>query len=142
VTDAWPNFSGIDRRAKTRTGGSRYPGKRERLTPSSKTQAGSPHTKYRRENEKQRRAASPSAPSSTYRHPAKSIDPKRPDTVLGLSRLAIATAAPKNAASYLISKAARRLPQKYENIATWADTARAHVGAVYQAANYRYLGMT
>lgn len=73
---------------------------------------------------------------------AKAANPKHPERVLALSRLAIAPVAPKNAASYLISQSTKRLPERYETIATWADTARGHVGGVYQAANWRYRGMT
>lgn len=71
---------------------------------------------------------------------ATAADPKHPERVLALSRLAIAPIAPRNAASHLISKSARMLPERYETIATWADTARGHVGTIYQAANWRYRG--
>ena len=73
---------------------------------------------------------------------ATAADPKHPERVLALSRLAIAPIAPRNAASHLISKSARMLPERYETIATWADTARGHVGTIYQAANWRYRGQT
>jgi len=73
---------------------------------------------------------------------AKTADPKHPERVLALSRLAIAPIAPRNAASHLISKSARMLPERYETIATWADTARGHVGTIYHAANWRYHGQT
>ena len=73
---------------------------------------------------------------------AKTLHPNDPNSVLSLSRLAIAPTAPKNAASYLISQSAKRLPDRYEVIATWADTARGHVGTIYQAANWRYRGVT
>ena len=73
---------------------------------------------------------------------AKATDPHHPERVLALSRLAIAPEAPKNAASHLISRSVGLLPEKYETIATWADTARGHHGTIYQAANWRYRGMT
>ena len=73
---------------------------------------------------------------------AKTLHPAAPQSVLGLSRLALAPEAPKNAASFLISQTTRRLPERYEVIATWADTARGHVGTIYQAVNWRYRGVT
>ncbi len=73
---------------------------------------------------------------------ARSVRPAAPRRVLALSRLAIAPGAPRNAASFLISSTVRLLPDGYDTIATWADTARGHVGTIYQAASWRYLGVT
>ena len=73
---------------------------------------------------------------------AVSVVPGRPRGVLALSRLAIHPSAPHNSASFLISRSLRELPERYEHLLTWADEARAHIGTIYQASNWRYRGTT
>lgn len=72
---------------------------------------------------------------------AKSVS-RTPKNVLALSRLAIHPSAPKNAASYLISRSIHTLPERYQHLLTWADQARHHAGTIYQATNWRYAGIT
>jgi hypothetical protein len=69
--------------------------------------------------------------------------PDRPHQhVLGLSRLCFHPAAPHGAASFLLSRAIRALPERWQVIATYADAAQGVVGTAYQASNFEYLGMT
>lgn len=65
-----------------------------------------------------------------------------PNSVLALSRLAIHPTAPKNAASFLISRSLHALPDRYQHVLTYADEARRHTGIIYQATNWAYLGLT
>lgn len=73
---------------------------------------------------------------------AKSVDPNRPHSVVSLHRLAIAPEAPRNSASYLISRAIKLLDERWELCLTYADTGRGHVGTVYQATAWEYHGQT
>ena len=47
----------------------------------------------------------------------------------------------KNEASYLVSKSLKMLP-KPKIIVSYADTARNHIGYVYQASNFLFTGTT
>ena len=58
--------------------------------------------------------------------------------LLELSRLVITTKE-KNAASFLIGQALRRLP-KTTALVSYADQGAGHVGYVYQATNWKYSG--
>ena len=62
--------------------------------------------------------------------------------VLGLSRLCFHPDAPKNAGSFLLSRAFACLPERWAVISTYADEAQGVVGVVYQASNLSYLGKT
>lgn len=59
--------------------------------------------------------------------------------VLELNRLAIIDG-PKNAASFLVGGAMRRLPNSV--IVSYADCGAGHVGYVYQACNFIYTGLS
>jgi len=62
------------------------------------------------------------------------------DKVLELNRLVIETDKP-NSASMLISRSLKMLP-KPSIVVSYADTAKGHIGYVYQANNFMYTGAT
>jgi hypothetical protein len=49
---------------------------------------------------------------------------------------------PKNTESVLISKAIKQLPDKIRLIVSYADSSKNHIGYIYQATNWYYLGKT
>lgn len=62
--------------------------------------------------------------------------------VLALSRLVIAPGVPKNACSFLLSKSVRQIPAaRWPCLVTYADTWRGHVGTIYRACGWRYVGL-
>jgi hypothetical protein len=69
-----------------------------------------------------------------------------PDIELGeyreLTRLWVDDACPRNTASRLVSSALASLPSEVRMVLSFADTAQGHVGYVYQALNFLYLGRT
>lgn len=64
--------------------------------------------------------------------------------VLSLSRLVIAPEVPPNAASFVLSHSIRKIRQSglWELGITYADTWRGHIGKIYLAAGWTYVGMT
>jgi hypothetical protein len=63
--------------------------------------------------------------------------------VLSLSRLAITPDAPRNAASFLISRSRRLIDRmRWPCLVTYADEMQGHTGAIYRADNWTYLGRT
>lgn len=64
--------------------------------------------------------------------------------VLSLSRLAVAESEPKNAASLLIGASVRAIRRegKWVALVTFADESQGHVGTIYRATNWRYVGRT
>lgn len=74
---------------------------------------------------------------------AKSVFPAHPEFVLSLSRLVIHPAVPKNGASFLLGQAMKQIDRhRWPVLLTYADTSRGHTGAIYRAANWKYLGLT
>lgn len=64
-------------------------------------------------------------------------------SVLSLTRLAIIDTAPRNSASFLLSKSMKLIDvEKWKCLVTYADTWRNHTGAIYKACNWEYMGMT
>lgn len=61
--------------------------------------------------------------------------------VMELNRLIIDEGAPKNSASFLVSRSLRLLP-KPRIIVSYADSGQGHVGYVYQACNFLYTGLS
>ena len=59
-----------------------------------------------------------------------------------LIRLWVHPNAPKNTASLIVSRSMKLLPVEVELIVTFADSGQEHVGTVYQALNFYYLGMS
>lgn len=63
--------------------------------------------------------------------------------VLSLSRLAVAPAAPANAASFLLGGSVRLIDRRvWPCLVTYADQYRGHTGAIYRATNWEYVGLT
>ncbi len=62
--------------------------------------------------------------------------------VLALSRLACTPEAPKNAASFLLSRSVARVRKdgRFVSLVTYADERMGHSGAIYRAANWTYVG--
>lgn len=59
-----------------------------------------------------------------------------------LIRLWVHPDAPKNTASYTVSRSLKLLPQEVELVVSFADSGQNHAGYVYQALNFYYLGMS
>lgn len=66
----------------------------------------------------------------------------RPNNALSLSRLVIIPGAPKNAATFLLMRSVKMLPERWECLLTYADTWQGHTGHIYRAAGWEYLGLT
>ena len=62
------------------------------------------------------------------------------NNVYELTRLWIEDAVPKNGESFLISNSIKKLDK--EIIISYADTTQNHLGIVYQASNWQYIGLT
>lgn len=64
--------------------------------------------------------------------------------VLSLTRMVVLPGIPKNAATFLISRSVRliRADGRFVSLVTYADESQGHVGTVYKAANWRYVGRT
>jgi len=64
--------------------------------------------------------------------------------VLTLSRLAISPDAPRNAASFAISRSRKLIKSEgiWKHLVTYADTWQGHTGAIYAADNWTYVGET
>lgn len=69
-------------------------------------------------------------------------EPDRWREVLSLSRLALDPAAPRNAASFLLSRSRRMLDPTWSCLVTYADEWQGHSGAIYRADNWEYVGKT
>lgn len=59
-----------------------------------------------------------------------------------LIRLWVHPDAPKNTASYIVSRSLKMLPKEVGLIVSFADSGQGHAGYVYQALNFFYLGMS
>jgi hypothetical protein len=59
-----------------------------------------------------------------------------------LIRLWVHPNAPKNTASKMVAKSLKLLPEEVELVVTFADSGQRHLGIVYQALNFYYLGKT
>lgn len=59
-----------------------------------------------------------------------------------LIRLWVHPDAPTNTASFIIGRSLRLLPEQVGLVVTFADTGQNHQGAIYQATNFYYLGMS
>lgn len=62
--------------------------------------------------------------------------------VLSLSRMVLLPDAPKNSASFMLSRSIKLLPERYHTLVTYADDWQNHTGAIYRATNWIYDGMT
>jgi hypothetical protein len=59
-----------------------------------------------------------------------------------LIRLWVHPDAPTNTASFIIGRSLRLLPEQVGLVVTFADSGQNHQGAIYQATNFYYLGMS
>lgn len=75
---------------------------------------------------------------------AKKYNPKNPDKVLELRRLACIDDTPKNAESFFISKTLRWLTKNtdIEVVISYADPNFGHEGIIYKASNFKLIGKT
>lgn len=64
------------------------------------------------------------------------------DHIVGLSRLVIDPTAPKNAATFLLTKSVQLLDQWWKLCVTYADLWQGHAGTIYKAAGWLYDGMS
>lgn len=64
--------------------------------------------------------------------------------VLALSRFVIVPGIPKNAATFLLAHSVRRIRRDalYRCLVSYADEAAGHLGTMYRAAGWEYLGLT
>lgn len=78
------------------------------------------------------------------RHAAHACFPKNWRAVISLSRLVVVQGVPKNAASLLLSRSVKLIKRdhRWEYAVTYADTWQGHVGTIYKASNWDFLGMT
>lgn len=77
------------------------------------------------------------------RSAAEATYPKNWKGVLSLSRLVVLPGVPKNACSFLLSKSVKLIPaETWPCLVTYADEWKGHIGTIYRAANWKYVGMT
>jgi hypothetical protein len=71
------------------------------------------------------------------------ILPANPQGVLALSRLVCEPNAPKNAASFILRHSMRMIDRvRWPALVTFADEWKAHTGAIYLAAGWKFAGYT
>jgi hypothetical protein len=78
--------------------------------------------------------------SPASRHLQIGVCPTAPDKVIELNRLCVLDSAPRNTASWFISRALKLLPSFI--VVSYADTTAGHKGYVYRSANFNYAGWT
>lgn len=63
--------------------------------------------------------------------------------VLSLSRLALAPDVPKNGCSFLLARSIKLIDRdRWPCLVTYADEWKGHLGTIYRAAGWQYLGLT
>ncbi len=79
----------------------------------------------------------PSGPTA-----GKSYCPEAPEKVLELRRLVVINDTPKNAESFFIGRTLRWLKRCTDTklIISYADPVQGHVGTIYKASNFKYMG--
>lgn len=75
---------------------------------------------------------------------AESVNKERWRQVIALSRLVVSPIAPSNACSFILAASERliRHDGRFVTLLTYADESQGHLGAIYRAANWTYLGRT
>jgi hypothetical protein len=69
--------------------------------------------------------------------------PKRWQGVLSLTRLVVVPGVPKNACTFLLARSMKLIDRNlWPCLVTYADTWQGHVGTIYKASNWQYMGMT
>lgn len=69
----------------------------------------------------------------------------RPNEVVELTRLWLADGMPKNSESRVISialRAIKKKPGRFRAVLSYADEQEGHTGTIYQATNWRYMGLS
>lgn len=74
----------------------------------------------------------------------ESVDKENWTRVLSLTRMAIHPDVPKNACSFLLARSVRliRATGRFVALVTYADESQGHLGGVYRACNWTYIGRT
>src|SRR3990167_3407722 len=63
--------------------------------------------------------------------------------VLCLSRLVITPDTPRNACTFLLSRSSKAIPiERWPCLVTYADQWQGHIGTIYKADNWDYVGLT
>jgi hypothetical protein len=75
---------------------------------------------------------------------AESVNKSEWKRVLSLTRLVILPGVPKNAASFLLAHSVRIIwkDNRFVSLVTYADESQGHLGQIYLAANWAYVGRT
>lgn len=75
---------------------------------------------------------------------AESVNKAQWQKVLSLTRLAIVPGCPKNAASFLLARSVKRIQAdgRFVSLVTYADESQGHLGGIYKASNWTYVGRT
>lgn len=77
------------------------------------------------------------------RSAAEATYPENWNGVLALSRLVIVPGVPKNACTFLLSRSIKLIPEdRWPCLVTYADEWMGHVGTIYRACNWKYVGLT
>ena len=77
------------------------------------------------------------------RSAAEATYPQNWQGVLCLSRLVVRPDVPKNACSFMLARSRRLIdPERWPCLVTYADDWRGHLGTIYLADNWTYLGKT
>lgn len=77
------------------------------------------------------------------RSAAEATYPANWQGVLSLSRFVLAPDLPTNAASFLLGRSMRLIDRRrWPCLVTYADTRMGHVGTIYKATNWQYIGLT
>ena len=75
---------------------------------------------------------------------AESVNRDQWQKVLSLSRMAVHPVVPKNACSFMLARAVRRIraEARFVSLVTYADESQGHEGDVYRACGWKYVGKT
>ena len=78
----------------------------------------------------------------TTRVAAESVAGSNWRRCVSLSRFVVAPGMPTNSASFLLGRSIRilRSEGRWDVLVTWADEAEGHMGGIYRATNWEYLG--
>lgn len=73
---------------------------------------------------------------------AESVNKENWTKVLSLSRLAVKPGCPKNSASFLMTQSIKfiKMEARFVSLVTYADERQGHLGAIYKATNWQYIG--
>jgi hypothetical protein len=74
----------------------------------------------------------------------ESVNREHWQKVLSLTRMVMLPETPKNACSFLLSRSVKMIEKegRFVSLVTYADESQNHMGGVYRAANWEYIGRT